>query len=572
MIWVIDALRNAWRFVRNGLIRAFGRRLDYVVVEVAGSYPERTPRRRPLRQRLLSGTWQRPEESLEALRERLERIASAPGVRGIVLRVRDLQAGMATIQSLRAAFAEVRRRGKRVVAYLPETHLPAYYLATAADEIHMAPAGFWMVIGLRTEITFFRSAFDRIGVLPEFERLAEYKTAADPFMRSGLSEPHREVIESILDSLMQEIASDLAAARRLDPAAVRVAIDRAPLTADDAKAAGLVDGVCYEDELPARLGSTDRLAHHPASLQPWARARGRLPSPYRWRARQVIIGVVELRGAIVPGESREMPVSLPLIGGRLAGSDTIARAFRAAERHPGVRAIVFNVDSRGGSALASDLIWREVERVKRKKPVVVYMGDVAGSGGYYVAAGASRIIAQPGTITGSIGAVTGKVTVRGLLERLGLNREVIARGEAATMESVFRPFTPEQLDALRRELQAIYRRFVGVVARGRRRREDEVEAIARGRVWTGRQALEHGLVDELGDFSLAVRRAAELAGIPAAQAVIPITIHPPQTIGIPSLVGKPVGSFVEILDALRAIRDLAAEGVWMIMRDMDDIS
>ncbi len=568
MIWILDALRNAARFIVNLRTRLPGPPLDYVVVEISGSYPERTPPRRSFRQRLLAGPFQQPEESLEGLRARLECIAAAPRVRGIVLRVRDLSAGMATIQSLRAALAEVRRRGKRVIAYLPETRLPAYYLATAADEIWMAPAGFWNVVGLRTEITFFRTAFDRIGVLPEFDRIAEFKTAADPFMRSGLSEPHREVVESILDSLMHEIASDVATARRLDAAAVRVAIDRAPLTADEARAAGLIDGVCYEDELPARLGSTDRPVDHPASLQPWARARRRLPVPYRWRARSALIGVVELQGIIVPGESRDLPVPLPLIGGRVAGSETIARAFRAAERHPGIRALVFHVDSRGGSALASDQIWREVERIKRTKPVVVFMGDVAGSGGYYVACGASRIIAQPGTLTGSIGVVVGKLTVRGLLERLGLNREVVARGEAATVESAFQPYTPGQLEGVRRELQAVYRRFVGVVGEGRRRREDEVEAVARGRVWTGRQALEHGLIDELGDFSLAVRRAAELAGIPTVRPLVPVTIHPPQAIGVPSLARAPAAAVAEILDAVRALRDVAAEGVWFIMPDL----
>ncbi len=559
--WILDVLRNAFRLLANLRTRLPGSPLDYVVVEVSGAYPERTPPRRPLRQRLLAGSFQQPEESLEALRARLERIAAAPRVRGIVLRVRDLSAGMATIQSLRAALAEVRRRGKRVIAYLPETRLSAYYLAAAADEIWMAPAGFWNVVGLRTEITFFRTAFDRLGVLPEFDRIAEFKTAADPFMRSGLSEPHREAVESILDSMMQEITRDVASGRRLDATVVRAAIDRAPLTADEARAAGLIDGVCYEDELPARLGSDAR----PASLQPWARAQRRLPVPYRWRARSALIGVVELQGLIVPGESRDLPVPLPVIGNRAAGSETIARAFRATERHPGIRAIVFHVNSRGGSALASDQIWREVERIKRTKPVVVFMGDVAGSGGYYVACGASRIIAQPGTLTGSIGVVVGKLTVRGLLERLGVNREVVARGEAATVESAFQPYTPGQLEGVRRELEAVYRRFIGVVADGRRKREGEVETVARGRVWSGRQALECGLVDEIGDFSVAVRRAAELAGIPAAQRVIPVTVHPPHAIGIPSPVRGPGAA---VVDAVRMLRDLAAERVWLIMPDL----
>ena len=551
MIWIVDAFRNGWRLIRNLLARLPGPRVDYVVVDLAGSFPERTPPPQPFWRRMVVRPWQRQEESLEALRARLERIAGAPGVRGIVLRVRDLHVRMATVQSLRSAIGELRRRGKRVIAYLPEANLATYYLATAADEIVMAAAGFWNVTGLRTEITFFRSALDRIGILPEFDRIAEYKTAADPLMRPGLSEHHREVIESILDGLVGEVTTDVASARRLDPAAVRAAIDRAPMTADEARAAGLIDGISYEDELPARLGSPDR----PAGLHPWAHASRRLPVSYRWRARTAVIGVVELIGNIITGESREMPVPLPVIGGRFAGSDTVARAFRAAERHPGVRAVVFHVESGGGSALASDLIWREVDRVRRKKPVVVFMGNVAGSGGYYVACGANCIVAQPNTITGSIGVLNGKLTARGLYERLGLNREIVARGGASTLESMFQPYTPDQLARVQHENQMIYRRFIGTVAAGRSKAESEVDAIARGRVWTGRQALERGLIDELGDFTLAMRRACELAGIASAQAVTALTIQPPRAAGIPSA----AGAMVEALETLGAIGALAGE-------------
>ncbi len=576
MIWIVDGLRNALRFLANLLARLPGPPLDYVIVDITGSYPERTPKPRRLIQRLMKPPWQGPDdESLEALRDRLERIAGAARVRGIVLRVHNLTAGLAAVQSLRQVVAEVRRRGKRIVAYVPGPDLPAYYLASAADEIWMAEAGYWNVMGFRTEITFFREAFDRAGILPEFERIAEFKTAADPFMRSGLSEHHREVIESILDSLMHEFVTDVASARRLDPSAVRAAVDRAPLGAEEARAAGLIDGLCYEDELPARLGSPDR----PAALRPWAQARRRLPVAYRWRAHRPAIGVVELLGGIIPGESREVPLPVPFVGGKFAGSETVARAFRAAERHPRVRAIVFHVDSRGGSELASNLIWREVERIKVKKPVVAFMGNVAGSGGYYVACGASKIIAQPATITGSIGVVSGKLTARGLYGRLGLNREVVARGEAATMESPFQPFAPEQFKRMRREIQTIYRRFIGKVAVGRGKSEAEIEGIARGRVWTGRQALERGLVDELGDFTLAVRRARELAGIPAAQDIATLTIRPPQAIAIPSAargmveaIGLASGARVlaDIVDAWHAVRDLARERVLLIMPDLGD--
>ncbi len=573
MIWIVDAFANTFRLLANLLARLPGPRLDYVVVEISGSYPERTPPPRRLIQRLVQPPWQRPEESLEALRDRLNRIAGAPRVRGIVLRVRDLTAGLAALQGLRDAMADLRRRGKRVIAYLTDSDLPTYYLATAADEIWMAAAGFWSVLGMRAELTFFREAFDRVGILPEFERIAEFKTAADRFVRSGLSEHHREMLDAILDSWMHEFTGDVASARRLDPAAVRAAVDRAPLTAEEARAAGLIDGLCYEDELPARLGSPDR----PAALQPWAAARRRFARPFRWRARSPVIGVVELIGGIITGESRDSPIPIPLIGGKMAGSETVARAFRAAERNPRIRAIVFHVDSGGGSALASDLILREVERIKGKKPVVAFMGNVAGSGGYYVSCGASKIIAQPTTITGSIGVITGKLTAQGLYGRLGLNREVVARGEAATLESLFRPFTPSQIDRVRHGIQEIYRVFVGKVAAGRGKTTGDVEAIARGRVWTGRQALERGLVDELGDFATAVRRARELAGIPAEAVVLTVTVRPPRAVAVPSAsralagaIGLASGAamLAEAVDAWRAARELLREPALLLMPDL----
>ncbi len=571
MIWIVDLLRNGLRLIANLLAGLPARAVDYVVVELAGAYAERTPPRPPFLRRLLRSPWQQGGESLEALRARLDRIAGAPQVRGILLRVRDLQGGprsLATAQSLRQALAEVRRRGKRIIAYLPEAHLADYYVATAADEIWMAEAGMWQVMGLSTEVTFYREALDRIGLLPEFERIAEYKTAADPFMRPSMSEHHRQVLESVLDSMLEEIVRDVAAERRLDAAVVRAAIDRAPMNAADARAAGLIDGTCYDDELPARLGSRGR----PAGLVPWAQARRRLPQPYRWRGRTPVIGVVELIGGIIPGESRDIPVPVPFLGGRFSGSDTIARAFRAAERHPRVRAIVFHVDSGGGSALASDLICREVERIKVKKPVVVFMGNVAGSGGYYVACHASRIVAQPATITGSIGVISGKMTARGLYGRLGLNREIVARGEAATMGSAFQPYTPDQLERVRRETHFIYRRFVGKVAAGRRKTEADIDAIARGRIWTGRQALDHGLVDELGDFAVALRRAKELAGIAIDQEVTALTIRHPQAVAVPSATSAPpgpasplAGAVAEMLDALSLVRGLAEDAALLIM-------
>jgi protease-4 len=559
MIWLIDALLNGLRAARNLLARALASRgLAAIIVDLEGPFPERTAPRRPWPQRLMSFGWRPAGESLEELRARFERIAGARGSPGVILRVRELQAGLATVQSLRAAVADLRARGVRVVAYLPGADLRSFYLATAADEIVMPPAAFWHVTGLRAEITFLRDAFDRVGLRPEFERIAEYKTAADPFMRSQMSDAHREMVDSILDAILDEIVGDVAQTRELDPKAVRAAMDHAPLSAEDALGSGLIDAVAYEDELGERLGTEEA----PAAIRPWVHAQRSLPIPYRWRARTPAIAVVQVVGGIVPGESRRMPLPLPVVGGAVAGSDSVARAFRAAERHPAVRAIVLHVESPGGSALGSDLIWREVGRIKASKPVVVYMGDVAGSGGYYVACGANAIVAQPFTLTGSIGVVGGKVTAHGLYQRLGLNREIIARGTGATLTSAFAPYTPDQLERVRREMHMIYTRFIGLVASGRGRDLAEIDTIGRGRVWTGRQALERGLIDDVGDFARAVRRAADLAGIPDGRRVDAITIHPPRATSVPAAPAEAV------IDAIGAVRRLADEAGLLLMHDI----
>ena len=558
MALIADLIANLFRLLRN-LLTFLGRPPEYVVVDISGSYPERRaprPRFQPFRG-ALPFLQPPPEESLEDLRGVLDRVAHAPQVRGVVVRIGELPVGLATVQSLRDVLLALRRRGKRVVAYLTTISTPQYYLAAAADEILLPESAMVGFTGLRTEVTFIREALDRLGIAPEFDHIAEYKTAADRFLRREMSPAHREMVDAILDAQLDQIIEDIAAARRLTREPVRGAIDRAPFSAAEALAMGLVDGVLFEDELPRRFGAPGR----EAVLQPWTLARRRLPAPYRWPSLQDAVAVVTLRGTIVPGESREFPVPLPLFGRQTAGSSTLARAFRAAERAPRVHAVVFSVDSGGGSALASDLIWREVERVKRRKPVVAFMGDVAGSGGYYVACGANRIIAQPGTITGSIGVVSGKLVLADLFERHGLHHEILSRGAAATIDSPFVRYDETGWTRVRQEMQQIYERFIGRVSQGRSRPAAEIEAIARGRVWTGRQAVPLGLVDELGDFTVAVQRTRELAGIPAGREINVITVRPPRVAPVPAF----RSAVDEMVAGLRQVLALAAERVLLLM-------
>ena len=500
MALIADLIANLFRLLRN-LLTFLGRPPEYVVVDISGSYPERRaprPRFQPFRG-ALPFLQPPPEESLEDLRGVLDRVAHAPQVRGVVVRIGELPVGLATVQSLRDVLLALRRRGKRVVAYLTTISTPRYYLAAAADEILLPESAMVGFTGLRTEVTFIREALDRLGIAPEFDHIAEYKTAADRFLRREMSPAHREMVDAILDAQLDQIIEDIAAARRLTREAVRVAVDRAPFSAPEALAPGLGAGVS--------------------------------------------------------------PLPRPLCGRQTAGSSTLARAFRAAERAPRVHAVVFSVDSGGGSALASDLIWREVERVKRRKPVVAFMGDVAGSGGYYVACGANRIIAQPGTITGSIGVVSGKLVLADLFERHGLHHEILSRGAAATIDSPFVRYDETGWTRVRQEMQQIYERFIGRVSQGRSRPAAEIEAIARGRVWTGRQAVPLGLVDELGDFTVAVQRARELAGIPAGREINVITVRPPRVAPVPAF----RSAVDEMVAGLRQVLALAAERVLLLM-------
>lgn len=532
LLLVIDLVVNAARALRN-LIARLGRAPDFVVLTVSGPLPERRPAPRGRLARMVPNPLAPPaQESLEEWRERLELLAGAPHVRGVVLKVGDLRAGAAAVESLRAALEGFRAAGKRLVAYLPTTDLHGYYLASAADQVVVPEAAELAMHGPRVELTFLRLALDRLGILPSFHHIAEYKTASHRFLYPRMTEPQRQMTQDLVDGQYDEMVSAIARSRQLAVDEVRGAVDEGILTGAAALGRKLVDAVAHEDELPAMLGRPG----DPARIVPWAAARSRIRIPYRWSAlRRGAIGVVELIGAIVPGESRDLPVPIPLLGQHFAGHETIARAFRAAERHPGVRAVVFHVDSGGGSAIASEMIWREVERVQRRKPVVVYMGNVSGSGGYYVACGARHIVAAATTITGSIGVVTGKMNLRGLYERIGLRREIVSQGGTAEMFSAFTDFTEREWTILRGWMEEIYARFIARVAEGRRQDPPAIKRMAGGHVYTGRQAHALGLIDEVGDFQAAVRKARALAGIPEGADVRVVTIRPPRAAGIPDV-------------------------------------
>ncbi len=506
-----DLIGNTYLGISNRLRLLRRKGVDYIALRVQGSYPERPSQRsRPFPLSLLP--WPSPPPSVATFNEALERLAADPRVKGVVLLISGLSAEPATLASMRQAVVRLRRSGKQAVAYLQDFGMWPYYLATACDEILVPESGGLPTAGLWSEAVFLRDTLSLVGIQADFEAIAEFKTAPDMFRRSEMTKPHRQMLESLLDSIYEEIVEAIAEGRSLEEGRVRELLDAVPLSAEQGQQAGLFDGLCYEDELPARLGSREK----PAALLAWSQAQRRLVRLRRWHSGQVI-GVISLEGMIVPGSSRQPPVPLPLplpMPSAQAGSDTLSSQLRAAAKEKKLAAVVLHVDSPGGSALASDLIWRDVQCLQQEKPVVVFMGNRAASGGYYVSAPAGAIVAQATTLTGSIGIWGGKIVTRGLYERLGATREVVSRGKAAGLYADDAPFDETERQKIRAHLGESYARFKGRVAQGRGLDEEEIEAIARGRVWTGAQALERGLVDALGDLQLAAQKARELAGVP----------------------------------------------------------
>jgi len=578
-----DLLRNTALAARNLLRSLRRKRLDYVVLPIRGDYPERTARRDPLPFPFNRLPLFPPVVSLEHMRTMMKMIGDDRCVQGVVLRFDTLRAGSSTIYSLRRMLLGLRAKGKRLIAWLPSAGTWDYYLASACDEVILPQSGRLFALGLQAEPMFLKDALALAGVEADLEAIAEYKVSPDTFRRSTMSEPHREMLDAVLDSLFDEIVAAIAEGRGLDPARVRELIDSMPLAPAEAVEAGLADAVLYEDELAAYFRSATDVqstlrtgpavaregkgnGEDAAALLTWRDASRWLRQPLRWTTRQAI-GVVSLEGTIVPGRSRRVPVPVPLPFIEMqAGAETIVRALRRAEADERIVAVIFHVETPGGSALASDLICREVRRLRERKPVVVLMGGRATSGGYYVSAPANRIVARPTTLTGSIGIWGGKFVVADLYGKLGVGRESVQRGAMAGLYSEMAPFSEEERARVRRDLGEGYARFKARVAEGRGMTEEQVEEIARGRVWTGAQAREIGLVDELGDFETALALAKELAGLKPEREYTVVQVSPPRHELLPSpfpLVGGRAGDggLMALFDALR---DLARERVWAL--------
>jgi protease IV len=429
-----------------------------------------------------------------------------------------------TMQELRRGVQTFAASGKPTLAWvetfgeLGSRGMSAYVLATAFGELWLQPGGEIGLLGVGIETTFVRGTLDRLGIEPQFEQRYEYKNAADVLMRKEFTAAHREALERLAESVFGDAVETIADARGLSHDQVRELVNTGPRTASEAQAAGLVDRLGYRDQaydaMRARTGGKPELLF----ADRWRPHRKLAPPPHR----RGHVALVDVRGAIATGRTRRGPM------GRQAGSDTLSAQLRAARDNDRARAVVMRVESPGGSAVASEVIWREVWRLREAdKPVIVSMGDVAASGGYYIACPAEVIVALPATLTGSIGVLGGKLVVDSLLERLGISTGTVQQGAHALMYSARRSFSEDERARFAATVDAIYHDFVGKVADGRQRPVADIEAVARGRVWTGRDALEAGLVDELGGLRDAVRIARERASLPEDAPVLGAIRIPP---------------------------------------------
>ncbi|MFO7675410.1 MAG: signal peptide peptidase SppA [bacterium] len=415
-------------------------------------------------------------------------------VRGLVIRLDGLSAGYAQLSELRRALAAFRATGREVICYADSYGMGGYYLASVADLVVCHPMGGVSVPGLYTEPMFVRGALEKLGLEVDVVRYGEYKSAPEILTEDSLSAFNREQLEALLDAMYDEFLAAAGAGRELARESVVALVDHGHFLPREALAAGLVDTFCYADELDSLLRrDRARFRRRPERELPTR------PDDSRWGPRPAI-AVISAVGGIAGGRSG----TDFLTGDRRMGSATMVKAIRAARNDRRVKAIVLRVDSPGGDGFASDLIWHELEKAKAKKPLVVSMGNLAASGGYYISMGADRIFAEPTTLTGSIGAFSLKFVTGQLYDKLGIRRQVLKRGERADMQSDARRYTPAEDSLLQGQLDWFYREFVGRVARGRRMSYEAVDSVARGRVWSGRDALAVGLVDSLGGLEAAV--------------------------------------------------------------------
>lgn len=452
----------------------------------------------------------------------VRRAATDDRIEGVLVVLDAPQMGWASAKEIRDSLVDLRAAGKPCVVYSELYTSGTYYLASACDRVVLAPSGISLVSGLSISVTYYAETLAKLGIEPEFEHVGDFKSAVEPYERTEPSPAAEQAYNDLVDGLYEEMVAAIATGRGLDPEAVRAHIDGMRLTPEAALERGFVDAVAFPDAVAKTLDTLDseEWAEGLAMIQEdwedkeWEEHFTALPEYVKEvRAEDAAwgdkIAVVHAEGPIQSGDGDQ-----DLFGGALLTDGEFRKWMREVRKDESIAAVVLRVNSPGGSGLASDMMWHEVERTRAAgKPVVVSMGDYAASGGYYIAANADWIVAHPTTLTGSIGVLGGKFNLSGTFEKVGLHQTSFKRGELADMLSATRGFSEEGRAAFRDYLESFYESFVTKVAEGREMEYAEVHAVAQGRVWTGKQALERGLVDELGGLDVALAKAAELAQV-----------------------------------------------------------
>lgn len=467
------------------------------------------------------------------MREALSAIKFAAEERDIkvlLLRISDHDLGWGRAFEIVGAVKRFRAAGKHAVAFMETPENADTLIAAACDKIVVPPGAPVYLTGLLSEVMYFKGLLDKFDVKPELFQAGKYKSAVEPYTRKSMSKAHRESVEAILDGIYGRWTRELSEGRGLPAETVADLVDQGPWLAETAKEAGLLDELLYEDQvddyLEKWLGIVPRRVRldrflkvygpRPAISEPWKKTRA--------------IAIVTVSGTIHGGENRQFGA-----GDSSTGADTLRRALNRAREDGRICAVVLRVDSPGGSAVHSDLIWREVERLRAEKPVVASMGDVAASGGYYIAMPADEIVASPCTLTGSIGVIGGKINLKGLYDKVGINKEQVKRGKNSDIVTDYGALSPELRKKLQAEMENIYKIFVDKAARARKQEYEQLHESAQGRVWTGEQARERGLVDTLGGLMTSIERAKERAGVPADRPMPVVMLPKPRKFALPAM-------------------------------------
>lgn len=508
-----------WRTFRNWR-RMRAKDLDVILFELEGGIAALPESRSWLRQRLFGAS----ALSLWEIDSAFQRIAADPRPKTVLLFVRDPALSLADLQTLRGMIRRLKASGKRIIAYAQSYDLSAYLIASAADTILMQPGSELSTVGLVQQSYFLKDALDAVGIALDVVAITPFKGALDQFSRESMSPEGRAQLEWLLDSRFTMVVNDIASGRGLTPDAVRTMIDGAPYLDTEALAAGYVDGLLYEEDLPTYLESEHlvtwedarRKLIKPVSDDPM---RGETPIKGGKDQKRGTVAILPITGLMLPGESGgspiDLPIPIPFLDSDRAGDVTVVQQVRALIKDEEVAAVVLFIDSGGGAAVAAEAMTSALNALAKTRPVVAYMNGAAASGGYMVATPARWIVAQPGTITGSIGVVTAKPITGGLEAKLLVKSVTLMRGANADLYSQSTPFTPDQRAKVRASIEHSYRQFIEQVAAARGMTPEAVDNVGGGRVWTGAQAIELGLVDELGDLRAAVQKARELAGLPS---------------------------------------------------------